>query len=139
MAHEIAHQFTVSHSWNNCPSNQGQRAGNTAFEPGSGTTIMSYAGACGDQNIGPEEAYYHTGSLEQFLFFTREGGAQECATVIETANVTPDVTLPYEDGFFIPKSTPFRLTGSATDANDPADQLTYTWEQYDLGQAVGHR
>ncbi len=133
LAHEIAHQFTVSHSWNNCPSSQEQRAGNTAFEPGSGTTIMSYAGACGDQNIGGEDAYYHVGSLEQFLFYTREGGASECATVIETDNVTPDVILDYEDGFFIPKSTPFRLTGTATDANDPASALTYTWEQYDLG------
>ncbi len=133
MAHEIAHQFTVSHSWNNCPSSQGQRAGNTAFEPGSGTTIMSYAGACGDQNIGGEEAYYHTGSLEQFLYFTREGGASGCATVIETDNVTPDVSLDNADGFFIPKGTPFRLTGTATDANDPDTMLTYTWEQYDLG------
>ena len=136
LAHEIAHQFSVSHSWNNCPSNQGQRAGQTAFEPGSGTTIMSYAGACGDQNIGGEEAYYHTGSLEQFLFFTREGGAADCATVIETGNVSPEVTIDHEDGFFIPFSTPFRLSGSATDDNDPAERLTYTWEQYDLGPAV---
>jgi subtilisin-like proprotein convertase family protein len=136
MAHEIAHQFSVSHSWNNCPRNQEQRAGNSAFEPGSGTTIMSYAGACGDQNIGPRDAYYHVGSLEQFLFFTQEGGAEDCATVMETDNLTPEVSLPYEDGFFIPRNTPFRLTGTATDANDPEEQLTYNWEQYDLGPPV---
>ncbi len=136
MAHEIAHQFSVSHSWNNCPGNQNQRAGNTAFEPGSGSTIMSYAGACGTQNIAGPDPYYHTGSLEQFLDFTREGNAAACATVIETDNVTPEVQLDYEDGFFIPKSTPFRLTGTATDANDPADQLTYNWEEYDLGPAT---
>ena len=133
MAHEIAHQFSVSHSWNNCPGSQGQRAGDTAFEPGSGTTIMSYAGACGDQNIGAPEPYYHTGSLEQFIDFTREGGAAGCAAVIETDNMTPEVSLDYEDGFYIPKSTPFRLTGTATDANDPIEQLTYNWEEYDLG------
>jgi subtilisin-like proprotein convertase family protein len=136
MAHEIAHQFSVSHSWNNCPGNEGQRAGSTAFEPGAGNTIMSYAGACRDQNIGPRESYYHVGSLEQFLHFTQEGGAAACATVIETGNVTPVVSLPYENGFFIPRNTPFRLVGSATDANDPIEQLTFNWEQYDLGPAV---
>ena len=136
MAHEIAHQFTVSHSWNNCPPSAGQRAGNTAFEPGSGTTIMSYAGACGDQNIGAEDAYYHVGNLDQFIEYTRAGGAAGCATIIEAGNDTPEVILDYADGFHIPKSTPFRLTGRATDANDPAEQLTYNWEQYDLGPEV---
>lgn len=131
MAHEIAHQFAVSHSWNTCPGSEGQRAGQTAFEPGSGTTIMSYAGACGNQNIGGEQAYYHVGSLEQFLRYTREGGARDCATVIETDNFTPEVDFDYEDDFYIPVSTPFRLEGNATDAND--DDLTFNWEQYDLG------
>jgi len=52
MVHEVAHQFAVSHSWNNCPGNDGQRAGVGAFEPGSGSTIMSYQGACGvDDNV----------------------------------------------------------------------------------------
>lgn len=138
MAHEVAHQFTVSHSWNNCPSLQNQRAGNRAFEPGSGTTIMSYAGSCGNQNIGSEQSYYHVGSLEQFLFYTREGGAADCAEVIPTDNVTPQVELDYEDGFSIPISTPFKLEGRATDPN-PGDVLTYTWEQYDLGPAVDVR
>lgn len=131
MAHEIAHQFAVSHSWNTCPGSEGQRAGQTAFEPGSGTTIMSYAGACGNQNIGGEESYYHVGSLQQFLRFTREGGAEACATVVETDNFTPEVDFDYEDGFYIPISTPFRLEGDASDAND--DNLTFNWEQFDLG------
>ncbi len=133
MAHEVAHQFAVSHSWNNCPGSDNQRASSTAFEPGSGTTIMSYAGACGSENVGGEEPYYHVGSLEQFLRFTRETGARTCATVVETSNFTPQVILPYTSGFFIPANTPFRLVGSATDAN--GDDLTYNWEQYDLGPA----
>lgn len=133
MAHEVAHQFAVSHSWNNCPGSDAQRASGTAFEPGSGTTIMSYSGACGIENVGGEEAYYHVGSLEQFLTFTRETGARACATVIETDNFTPEVSLDYVDGFYIPVSTPFRLEGTATDVNN--DELTYNWEQFDLGPA----
>ena len=133
MAHEIAHQFAVSHSWNNCPGSQEQRSGQTAWEPGSGTTIMSYAGACRDQNIGAGDAYYHVGSIQQFLTFSRSSGASDCATVIETENRTPDVTIDYENNFFVPISTPFVLEGTATDDNDPLEQLTYNWEQFDLG------
>jgi len=48
-AHELAHQFSGSHTWSNCPGSEGQRAG-TPYEPGSGSTIMSYAGACGAFN-----------------------------------------------------------------------------------------
>lgn len=136
MAHEIAHQFAVSHSWNNCPGSEGQRASGTAFEPGAGTTIMSYAGLCGSQNIGGDEAYYHVGSLEQFLTYTRETGARACATVVETDNFTPQVTLDYPDGFFIPVGTPYRLEGIATDANDDDGNLVYNWEQFDLGPAA---
>ncbi|MEM9929151.1 MAG: reprolysin-like metallopeptidase, partial [Bacteroidota bacterium] len=115
MAHEIAHQFDVSHSWSNCPPVQNQRASETAFEPGGGITIMSYSSACGNQNYfeGPErlpgENYFHVGSLEQFFFFSREGGASNCPTIIPTDNLTPEVAFDYVDDFSIPIGTPFRL------------------------------
>ena len=37
--------------------------------------------------------------------------------------------------FSIPKETPFELTAIATDPN-PANTLTYSWEQYNLGKAT---
>ena len=131
MAHEVAHQFDVSHTWNNCPNSANQRASATAFEPGAGNSIMSYANTCGDQDVGSESPYYHVASIEEFYAFTRGGGgADGCATVVPTDNVTPDVTLAYQDGFAIPISTPFRLEGTATDDN--GDDLLFNWEQYDL-------
>lgn len=139
MSHEVAHQFAVSHSWNNCPPSGGQRAGGSAFEPGSGSTIMSYAGTCENSNFpdpnnvqGDSDGYFHVHSVEQFLFYTRET-VPGCATVLEPINNVPEITLPYEDGFFIPISTPFQLSGTATDAD--GDNLEYIWEQYDLGPA----
>ncbi|MFT5998391.1 MAG: subtilisin-like proprotein convertase family protein [Neolewinella sp.] len=131
MAHEVAHQFAVGHSWNTCPGSEGQRASDSAFEPGSGTTIMSYSGACSEENIGSDDAYYHVGSLDQFLTYSRVTGGADCATQVETSNFTPDVSFDYVDDFYIPVSTPFRLEGTATDANN--DDLTFVWEQYDLG------
>ena len=132
MTHEVAHQFSVGHTFSNCPGNEGQTAGSSAFEPGSGSTIMSYAGACGDQNIQfNSDNYYHAGSLDQFIFYTRQGTGSSCSTVLPATNTEPDVILDYVDGFYIPKSTPFELDGHATDAD--GDVLTYCWEEMDLG------
>ncbi len=131
-AHELGHQFSAGHTWNNCPSNASQRAPSTSFEPGSGSTIMSYAGVCGDQNVQRDaDAYFHVGSLEEIIEYSRNGTGNTCATVLATSNRSPEITLPYQDGFYIPISTPFELRGSATDLD--GDVLTYAWEEVDLG------
>ncbi len=139
MVHEIAHQFSVGHSWNNCPGNDGQRAGGSAFEPGSGSTIMSYQGACGPDNnvrnvLGSRPAYYHVGSLQQFRDFVTEGLGETCAEVVESANREPEIDWPYPDTLAIPSQTPFVLSASATDPD--GDAVVYNWEQYDLGPAT---
>ena len=136
MAHEIAHQFAVAHTWDFCPGSEGQRAGGSAFEPGSGSTIMSYAGSCGSQNVqGNNHNYFHVRSLEQFIFFSRFSSvAGNCAQLVSTGNTEPVITLDYEDGFFIPINTPFKLTASAYDQD--GDNITYCWEQYDLSSGT---
>jgi subtilisin-like proprotein convertase family protein len=127
---EIGHQFSAGHTWNRCGGGGG-RDGGEAYEPGSGTTIMSYAGACGSDNVqGYTDLYYHSGSIEKIRFFYTLGTGT-CAASTPTGNHRPDVTLPYQDNFFIPIGTPFELRGSATDAD--GDTLSYVWEQVDLG------
>ncbi|MCG8331018.1 MAG: M12 family metallo-peptidase [Chitinophagales bacterium] len=137
MAHEIGHQFSCGHSWNNCPPILEQLSSANAFEPGSGSTIMSYQGSCGINDINnvplPGGDYYNIGSLEDFIFYARQGGGagEDCGTTILTDNHQPVITLPYEDGFWIPISTPFELDCETEDID--GDALTYCWEQYDLG------
>lgn len=132
MAHELAHQFTASHTWSNCPGILGQLATDSAYEPGSGSTIMSYAGACGNQNVQfGEDSYYHVRSLVQMRNYITVGLGSECPDIVPTDNHYPEIAWPYEDGFFIPISTPFELNATATDSD--GDALTYCWEQYDLG------
>lgn len=132
MAHELAHQFSASHSWANCPGNMGQLASNGAYEPGSGSTIMSYSGACGNQNVPSFGAdYYHVISLQQMRNYYTTGLGATCPDLVLTGNNSPDVTLPYTNDFFIPISTPFELTSEASDPD--GDDLTYCWEQFDLG------
>lgn len=128
MAHEVGHQFGATHTWNNCG------AGNidnweqiTAYEPGSGTTIMSYAGVCGPQNVQfRNDTYFHVGSLIQMKNFL-SGAGGTCAGDGTVDNDVPEVTHGYSNGFYIPISTPFTLTASATDPND--DEIFYCWEQ----------
>ncbi|MEM6699630.1 MAG: reprolysin-like metallopeptidase, partial [Bacteroidota bacterium] len=56
ICHELGHQFSAEHTWNNCPTveDQNQFSFNTAYEPGGGVTIMSYGQACGSQSYGQE-------------------------------------------------------------------------------------
>lgn len=132
MAHEIGHQFSASHSFTNCPPSQGAVVSGKAVEPGSGSTIMSYAGLCGNQNISNDnDAYFHVQSLAEIITYSREGTGRTCATRISIDNTEPVVDFDYNDGFFIPVSTPFQLSGSASDLED--EDLTYCWEQFDVG------
>lgn len=132
MAHEIAHQFSSAHTWSNCPGSEAQLASSSAYEPGSGTTIMSYAGACSGQNIAQGDDYYHVESLDQVYTFSHFGGGNECGEDITNSNNYPVITdWNYVDGFFIPQSTPFELDANAEDID--GDPLTFNWEQYNLG------
>ncbi len=131
--HEVGHQITASHTFNNCPGQGGQLALANGFEPGSGNTIMAYPGACGPSNLGiPRQSYFHGANLEQMLFYTNFPNVEgyNCAEKVDIGNFSPIINMPYASGFTIPQSTPFYLNASATDANEE-DELTYSWEQFD--------
>lgn len=133
VAHEIGHQFSATHTFN---ANQGfcnQREATTAYEPGTGVTIMAYASACTTQNLQTTSIEtFHSRSLEQIVAFSQTGNGNACATTTATGNIPPVVTGP--GNFTIPKGTPFALTASAADAN--GDAVTFDWQQYDLGAAA---
>ncbi|HFA50661.1 MAG TPA: hypothetical protein ENJ95_16765, partial [Bacteroidetes bacterium] len=140
LAHEFTHQFNADHTWTGnsgfCTAGQfsGPPAGKTAYEPGSGSTIVSYSGICSDDNI-PNPGnidYYHTISIKEVDDYIESANAT-CETNVASGNSVPvpSVSTPgCTPNYNLPIRTPFIITGSATDANDPANQLTYTWEQF---------
>lgn len=131
-AHEMGHQFSAGHTFNNCPGQEGQHHSGSAWEPGSGSTILSYQGACGSNNIpGGANVHYHGGTVEQYWTYTHFTGGNVCPDVVMTSNHAPSVELPYAAGFYIPISTPFELFANASD--EDGDPLTYCWESIDLG------
>ena len=128
-AHELGHQFTTGHTWGNCPASADQFSGAQNCEPGSGSTIMSYFGTCGSENLaGPESPVFHTCSLIPMNNFLTTGNASTCGEREVSTNTAPVAVIEDEPNI-IPISTPFQLTGDATDMEN--DAMTYVWEQID--------
>ncbi|MFK8060578.1 MAG: reprolysin-like metallopeptidase [Polaribacter sp.] len=125
VAHEIGHQFGATHTYNN--SCGGQRTNSTAVEPGSGSTIMAYAGICSPNVQSNSDDYFHTVSITQIKNYVTNS-TTNCVTLKGAVNPAPVVNAGSD--YNIPKSTPFVLRGNATDTNNP-NSLTYNWEQVD--------
>jgi len=133
VAHEMGHQFGANHSFNNAGS-CGTTAADQNGEPGSGVTIMGYAGVCADDNILFNSiAFFHAVSFDKISPFVASGNGSNCDVSTATGNSVPVVNAGAD--FVIPRSTPFILNGTATDAN--GDALTYQWEQVDVGGPNG--
>ncbi|GAA4895471.1 zinc-dependent metalloprotease family protein [Flaviramulus aquimarinus] len=123
VAHEIGHQMGANHTWAFDSEGTGVNS-----EPGSGTTVMAYAGIEGANNVElNSDDYFHYHSIKQIL---DNVDTKACQTTEVISNNPPSANAG--SNYNIPKGTAYVLKGSATDG-DGGDNLTYCWEQIDSG------
>lgn len=125
--HEFGHQFGATHSFHGPDS---ARNAATSWEPGSGSTLMAYAGVIADpaDNIQSDsDEYFHAGSIDQIVTHLETLDTAGVGTITSGVNQIPTVNAGLD--FTIPAGTPFALTATGSDAD--GDTLLYTIEQLD--------
>ena len=125
--HEMGHQMGANHTF----SHQVEGAG-VNIEPGSGVTIMGYAGVTGGYDVQSHSiAMYAYRSILQMQTNLAQA-AHNCSTNTPLTNTPPVVDAG--PNWTIPKGTAFILTGTGSDAD--GDTLSYVWEQNDNATAA---
>ena len=121
--HEVGHQFGALHTFAHSTESFGVNS-----EPGSGSTIMSYAGIVSGQNMqrhsDPYFHYHNIQNINDYLKFF------SCQSETTTTNQIPVLSAGLD--YNIPKGTAYTLTAIATDT----DRLSYCWEQLDSGRVT---
>lgn len=137
-AHELGHQFGANHTFNGV---LGRCAGNinssTSWEPGGGSTILSYPGACpvgggltGDNIVIFADTYFHAGSILEMRNFLASPNSQ-CSVPVVTTNNEPVIVSTTVDQLSIPPSTPFKLTATIS---DDSLNVVCNWDQYNAAE-----
>jgi subtilisin-like proprotein convertase family protein len=120
VAHEMGHQFGATHTFSH--ANEGLGA---CYEPGSGSTIMGYAGVTNYDVQNHSDDYFSYASISQIQ---NNLAGKTCPVSTPIADNNPPVINAGSD-YTIPISTPFILTGTGSDPE--GNSITYTWEQFD--------
>ena len=118
VAHEMGHQLGANHVFSYEIENTG-----VSVEPGSGSTIMGYAGITTDYDVEQRsDAYFSFASISQIQ---TNLATKTCPVITAISGNTPTVNAGAD--YTIPKETAFVLKGTG----GSSAALTYVWEQND--------
>ncbi|MGV3695473.1 zinc-dependent metalloprotease [Flavobacterium sp.] len=127
VAHEMGHQMGGTHTFSH-GGISGTENNSTNVEPGSGSTVMAYAGIGGggtDMQSNSDD-YFSYKSIAQIQ---ANMAPKTCPVSTSLAVTNPRPTATTTPAFTIPVNTAFKLTGTGT--GTAGEVLTYGWEQND--------
>jgi subtilisin-like proprotein convertase family protein len=122
VAHEMGHQLGGNHTFSQKIEGRGAN-----IEPGSGSTIMGYAGVVSPTSLNIQshaDEYY---SVNTVLQIQSNLATKTCSTNTIIINSPPIINAGLD--YTIPKGTAFVLKGTGSDPN--GDSISYTWEEND--------
>ena len=125
VAHEMGHQLGANHTFSYKLEYSGVQ-----IEPGSGSTIMGYAGITDRANQLATDVQKHSDpyfSVASIIQIQSNLATKSCTIEAAIPN-NPPIIAALTD-YNIPKGTAFVLSANVTDAE--SDPLTYTWEESD--------
>jgi subtilisin-like proprotein convertase family protein len=129
VAHEMGHQMGANHTFTHTAENNAVNV-----EPGSGSTIMAYAGIGGggtDMQSNSDDYFTYRSILQIQTNLT----GKTCPVSTSIVATNPRPTVSAGSSYSIPVGTAFKLTGTASDT--AGQNLTYCWEQNNDATTVG--
>ena len=122
--HEIGHQFGAYHTYSFETEGTGFNA-----EPGSGSTIMGYAGITGEDDLQQHgDPYFHYYSIQNILEYVN---TISCGT---SENITlNDFSVDAGKDYKIPIGTAYELSIDSLNSS-AGESFNYTWEQLDSAE-----
>ena len=118
VAHEMGHQLGANHTFSYDIEGTG-----VSIEPGSGSTIMGYAGITTDYDVEQHSAdYFSFASISQIQ---NNLATKTCPVVTTISAAAPTVNAGAD--YTIPKGTAFVLKGTGGSSS----AATYVWEEND--------
>lgn len=128
-SHELAHQLGGNHTFNSVICNT-QRNPLTAWEPGSGISILGYPGLCKSDNLGLHVLpRFHSGSVEEISNLLTSKAYQFCGVKVPKSNKTvPPLAI---ENAYLPRNTPFLLQPLNSDTTS-----WFSWESIDIGEPM---
>jgi subtilisin-like proprotein convertase family protein len=122
VAHEMGHQLGGNHTFTFKVEGRGAN-----IEPGSGSTIMGYAGVVSPSTLNIQahsDDYFSVNSVQQIQ---SNLSSKTCSTNTPIVNSPPIINAGLD--YTIPKGTAFILKGTGSDPN--GDAISYIWEEAD--------
>ncbi|WP_166921226.1 zinc-dependent metalloprotease [Flavobacterium poyangense] len=120
--HEFGHQLGANHTF----SYDGSERTNVNVEPGSGSTIMGYAGISEGYDVQNRSDDYF--AYVSILQIQNVLSSVTCPVSLPLTNNPP--TISAGPDYTIPKGTAFILKGTGSDPD--GDTVTYCWEENDV-------